>query len=401
MAFIPVLNAFSQDILIKKTGDELEVKVLKISSEEIEYKKWSNPDGPSYIVSKGEVFMIKYKNGNKDIFNDTPSQLSAESSSTEVINEPIKAAPTADNASLIERYNEIENGLFEAMKTKRKGKEKKAYSWYGTLGVTMSSILSSEDIQVTFVTDKKSLIDHPYDYDGRVVTGWYSDENIYFQKKFYIEILNKTSKNIYIDKANTFRIEPDGSYYVYYNSQQTTVNQGSGTGAGLNLGAVTGALGISGVANTLASGVNVGKGKESSVSTVYTDQRIIVIPPHGKAVLSEDTPIGIKEDGWAVGKYKIIAFSEDFRNTDMPVLKSGEYRIYSEQDTPATKRYILNYSYDPEFKSDKQLEFALYIKEAIGTRRNLFGNYNKFIEDISGQKDFNTKSIILYGNWDK
>ena len=46
------INVYSQDILIKKNGDELEVKVTKISDVEVEYKKWSNQEGPSYVFTE-------------------------------------------------------------------------------------------------------------------------------------------------------------------------------------------------------------------------------------------------------------------------------------------------------------------------------------------------------------
>lgn len=243
--FLSFINAYSQDILVKKNGDEIEVKVSKISDDEIEYKRWSNPDGPSYVVSKSKVFMIKYMNGDKDVFNETSVAAPTRPSVSEDSNTLVKAMPCADNAALIEEFNKVENGLFDALKTERKDKE--ANLWYGTLGVTKSSVLSSDEIQISFYTEKKSYPHYPYNYNGSVITGLYGEKYTYYEGKFCIEIMNKTSQTIYLDKANTFRIEPNGSYYCYYNLQQTTVNQGSGSGASLNLGAVTGALGIDGV----------------------------------------------------------------------------------------------------------------------------------------------------------
>ena len=391
--FLSFINAYSQDILVKKNGDEIEVKVSKISDDEIEYKRWSNPDGPSYVVSKSKVFMIKYMNGDKDVFNETSVAAPTCPSVFEDSNTLVKAMPCADNAALIEEFNKVENGLFDALKAERKDKE--ANLWYGTLGVTKSSVLSSDEIQISFYTEKKSYPHYPYNYNGSVITGLYGEKYTYYDGKFCIEIMNKTSQTIYLDKANTFRIEPNGSYYCYYNLQQTTVNQGSGSGASLNLGAVTGALGIDGVANTLAQGVNVGRGQETSVSTTYIDQRVVAIPPHGKMILSKDNPIVIKRTTLGYDKFKMDSFSEDFANVQMPSLQRGEYKMYSEQDTPATKRYILKYSLDPEFKSSKQLEFGVYIKEAIGNGKRLYSEFEKIVEKISGQKGISAKSVII------
>ena len=72
-AWLPALGGFAQDVLTKRNGDELQVKVTKVSADEVEYKKWANPDGPSYVVPKAEVFMIKYQNGDKDVFDPAPA----------------------------------------------------------------------------------------------------------------------------------------------------------------------------------------------------------------------------------------------------------------------------------------------------------------------------------------
>ncbi len=64
----PVIS-IAQDIIIKKNAEEISSKVLEIDSINITYKKFDNIDGPSYILSKSEVFMIKYANGTKEIIS--------------------------------------------------------------------------------------------------------------------------------------------------------------------------------------------------------------------------------------------------------------------------------------------------------------------------------------------
>ena len=381
----------AQDVLTKRNGDELQVKVVKISADEVEYKKWSNPDGPSYVVPKAEVFMVKYQNGDKDVFDSAPAVKPAEASAAP--SAPVKAAPAADNAALIEEFNRVDDALFAAQRADRK--DKKANEWYGTLGVTKSSVLSSDEIQISFFNEAISYHDTPYDYNGGELYGLSG-----YSGKFCVEILNKTSQTVYVDKANSFRIEPDGSYHVYYNAQQTTVNHGGASGGGVNLGAVTGALGIGGAVNTLAGGVSVGGKNDHSVSTTYADQRVVAIPPHGKMVLSKDEPIIIKEANtfrWAT--YKMASFSEDFKNVMLPQLQKGEYEAFDEANSPATKRYMLAYSTDSEFKSGKQLEFSLYVREVIGVGTTwkpfVYDGLDEVLEKLSGLKGFATKSILV------
>lgn len=61
------LFCYSQDLIIKRNADEIQAKVLEVTSTEIKYKKSSNPNGPTYSIPRNEVFLIKYANGDKDV----------------------------------------------------------------------------------------------------------------------------------------------------------------------------------------------------------------------------------------------------------------------------------------------------------------------------------------------
>lgn len=70
--FVAVLStafSFAQDVITKSNGDEIKAKVLEVSQTEIKYKKFDNLNGPTFAISKNEVFMVKYENGSKDVFN--------------------------------------------------------------------------------------------------------------------------------------------------------------------------------------------------------------------------------------------------------------------------------------------------------------------------------------------
>lgn len=62
--------------IIKRNGDIIEAQILEVGVSEIKYKKCSNLEGPTYSILKSTVFMLKYKNGDKDVFNEesTPSK---------------------------------------------------------------------------------------------------------------------------------------------------------------------------------------------------------------------------------------------------------------------------------------------------------------------------------------
>jgi hypothetical protein len=83
LAFSGILGSSlkAQDIIILKSGEEIKSTVSEVSSDLIKYKKFENLSGPVYSVEKSKVFMIKYQNGTKDVFNEqteTKPQTSAQ-----------------------------------------------------------------------------------------------------------------------------------------------------------------------------------------------------------------------------------------------------------------------------------------------------------------------------------
>ena len=60
---------FSQDILIKVNGDSIPSNIIKISSENITFKKDSNLDGPEYQVDTDLVYKIVFQNNREEFFN--------------------------------------------------------------------------------------------------------------------------------------------------------------------------------------------------------------------------------------------------------------------------------------------------------------------------------------------
>lgn len=60
------LNA--QDILVHKSGDVENVKVLEVSPTEVKFKKTNNPDGPIFIEKRSNIYSIKYQNGETQTF---------------------------------------------------------------------------------------------------------------------------------------------------------------------------------------------------------------------------------------------------------------------------------------------------------------------------------------------
>jgi hypothetical protein len=60
---------FSQDIITKNTSEDIQAKVLEVTTTEIKYKNFNNQTGPTFSILKTDVLMVRYENGTKDIFN--------------------------------------------------------------------------------------------------------------------------------------------------------------------------------------------------------------------------------------------------------------------------------------------------------------------------------------------
>lgn len=106
-------KSFSQDVILLKNGDEVQAKVLEILPEEIQYTKWSDQNGKVISLSKGEIFMIKYQNGSKDIFSEDKNRkidISSESQREEVYSPPPKPENKIEKTEIVtaNSKNEIE-----------------------------------------------------------------------------------------------------------------------------------------------------------------------------------------------------------------------------------------------------------------------------------------------------
>jgi hypothetical protein len=60
-------NGIKHDVIVTKKGDEIEAIVEEISEKVIKYKNKNQPSGPVRIINTSDVFMIKYKDGTKEI----------------------------------------------------------------------------------------------------------------------------------------------------------------------------------------------------------------------------------------------------------------------------------------------------------------------------------------------
>ena len=97
VAFAAVFSLHAQDIIITQDAQKIEAVITKVTSEDVSYKKWSNQDGPTFVLEKSLISSIIYKNGEVEIIQKTQQQQKSDSrpvgtqTSTSVTTQPINS----------------------------------------------------------------------------------------------------------------------------------------------------------------------------------------------------------------------------------------------------------------------------------------------------------------------
>lgn len=60
--------AEAQDLIVKRDSTRVEANVSEIAPETVRYKRFSNPDGPTYVVPVAEIAYIRFRNGETERF---------------------------------------------------------------------------------------------------------------------------------------------------------------------------------------------------------------------------------------------------------------------------------------------------------------------------------------------
>lgn len=130
----------AQDVIVLTDGSTIIAKVQKVTGSEVEYKKHSNPDGPTYTISIAEIVSINYENGEKDSFSSPTVPVSANSA-----NRNFKTGETASQFSNdrdLMRMYELQN-LQMYKKRVKKGKIITAASGVLLLGGIVCDIIAT------------------------------------------------------------------------------------------------------------------------------------------------------------------------------------------------------------------------------------------------------------------
>ncbi len=89
--FLSTVFVWAEDIIYFNNGTQQRGTVVEINTNEIKYKKAENPNGPLYIITRSDVQMIEYSNGERDIItanNNTNSNQNNQTNNNSGNNNP-------------------------------------------------------------------------------------------------------------------------------------------------------------------------------------------------------------------------------------------------------------------------------------------------------------------------
>lgn len=345
LSVFAALTVDALDRIVLRNGDIIDALVQKIGSVEIEYKKASNPNGPTYTVAKTDVLAINYENGDKDTF---------ESESVASNQGPTYLEPTAaaDNQALIENYNIAVPRHKSKTPDEKKFKSTKGFMY--VYGITPESILSDSVVTISFE------VNDTYINPGNDIL---YDKHYGYRPNYKVFVHNKSDKTIYVDVVNSFRIKPNGEAESFYNRAAISHNSSSSSGAGIGLGAVTSALGIGGVIGNIASGIGLGSETGNATSVTETDPTVLTIPPGAKVIMPKKTYFAA--DNTPYKNYEVFYF-RDIITKDGPTIEKWRYNDFGDLMKDKSQKYIITYSVDKDFATYTSLPINVYVRGVLG-----------------------------------
>ena len=378
LLIIASLNAHAQDVIVLASGDSVLSKVEEINQTEIKYRKFSNPNGPLYVIDKSTVASITYENGDSDTFNGVAqpaASVGQEMTATEAVSTAENEIPAA-----IEEANEVTADVMSAdTSMPGRGTEtpqmtdaealstietKATATTAATVATAMGpmivkdnkAIVASYNVPVRFAAKKQS--DRASKYvtwkygvtENSVLSGEDIDINIEFVWsqtccQYGISIHNKTNSPIYIDRARSVCNDETSESHTYYSGDDV-------------VSTILGTLKTSG--DTL----------RAAAAARMSNRHILTIEPHGKDYLSmHDEEVTKKDNLLTFEQTKVLSHCENlYKDYGMSqeYIKVGETKEFTEQTTPVRIEYTIYYAKDAAFQTVHTQTFGLYIQQAFG-----------------------------------
>lgn len=382
-------TAFAQDRIITKEGETIEVYNVEISDRYIFYTKDKAEDAAIARMPKDAVLLIKRQDGSTvnlyetaAVAQPTDAQSAAAQNQSPMMLTPdqLDEAARRTNTDLIAQANQP----VTFVPGEEKFLEKEANKVWFRMGIQEGSVLDDGTVSLELKPGYFGWANNKWRDYTYAFYAWEKDSEAFDNNPaLQVTVTNRSNRTVYIELGNSFFIRM-GQTQCYYVPSSTSVSSSTSSGTGLNVGAVTGALGIGGVVGTIANGVNVGSGGSNESTTVTYTQRIITIPPRSTVNLEAQWLFGPTEKevlpGLTYGKWRglkgryqgIFSFPKDAPEGP---LMNGQHLAYSEASSPFRLSVLVAYSYSEDGNAPRTLSANLYLKDLIGRNLNAYAKY--------------------------
>ena len=101
-----IASTFAQDVIVKRDGEEIQCRILEVSSNKVKFKQWKNQDGPTFVEKKSDILMLKYENGQKEVISFSGPVGETKVDEAVVAETPVDSVALADTMPISNNYLE-------------------------------------------------------------------------------------------------------------------------------------------------------------------------------------------------------------------------------------------------------------------------------------------------------
>lgn len=113
----------AKDVIVTKDAQQIEAKITEVSESEVKYKKASNPNGPTFVMSTDKIATVVYENGEIQTFQPQAVEVNQEKDPQVVSAVPVEKEVKKESNAKVSSHPKI---LYSRI-TLPNGKRRKRY----------------------------------------------------------------------------------------------------------------------------------------------------------------------------------------------------------------------------------------------------------------------------------
>jgi hypothetical protein len=202
-----IASAIAQDVIVKRDGEEIQCRILEVSSNKVKFKQWKNQNGPTFVEKKADILMLKYENGQKEVISFSGPVGETKVDDAVVAETPVDSVALADTMPISNDYLEYarkeKSGL---LKWGRSISEEQAHSVLGKDWTDFTRAHKSERVGRAMIFTGGALI---------VGGGLWTAQYIWASKDYDDK---KSAYENHVAEANAKYAEKVNDLYATYNA---------------------------------------------------------------------------------------------------------------------------------------------------------------------------------------